>query len=294
MGKSRVSITIPHWNGKQMIKQTLEAIKGNTLYKNYEVIVVDNHSTDGSVELLRKMKKQGFVNVLVLNSENKGYSFAHNQAFALSKADFCFMLDSDTVPQKGWLRDAVEIAGSDESIATVGIQTVTPSQLKEGNYKLSNEIREKQTVCGAAMMVRKKVLNLIGALDAENFSPAYGEETDWNFRARSAGFRVVESHRSVVVHIGSQSSKRRGGNKWQYVLMNTNRLKAMLYNLSAIDFIRFVPGLSLIFLQSLASFQLHWLLRSYWNNLLGMPSILRQREKRKKAALRAKEKLAGV
>jgi len=286
--KGFVSIIIPHWNGRELIKQTLLAIKQNTKGVDYEVIVIDNNSTDGSLELLQEMKRKGFVDRLVLNSENKGFAFANNQGFALSKAKYCFMLSNDTVPQKGWLQDAIAIAESNEMIAAVGIQTITPEQFKEKRFKISDEVKEKHTVCGAAMLMRKAVIDLIGNLDAENFSPVYGEETDWNFRARKAGFKVVESERTVIVHVGSPSAKRRGGSKWQYVLMNSHRLRAMLFNLSFFEFTKFIPGLALIFVQSIKDLRLHWLLQSYWNNIAALSLILRERRKRKKAAQHAR------
>jgi GT2 family glycosyltransferase len=289
MRKGLVSIIIPHWNGKQMVEQTLRAIRDNTEYKDYEVIVIDNNSTDGSVQLLQQLKKEGFVDKLVLNSENKGFASANNQGFALSDAEFCFMLSNDTIPQSGWLSDAVEIALSDERIASVGIQTVAPPDFEKKRFKISDAVLEKQTVCGAAMLMRKEAIDLIGPLDAEHFSPVYGEETDWNFRARKAGFRVVESRRSIIVHIGSPSAKRRGGEKWQYVLMNTRRLRAMAYNLPPADFLRFAPGLGLIFLQSVKDLRPHWFLRGVWNNLKELPEIMRQRKKRKETAKKARE-----
>ncbi len=288
MQKGKVSIIIPHWNGEQLIIDTLKAIKKNTVYKNYEVIVVDNHSTDKSVPLLKEMKKKGFVDRLILNNENTGFAFANNQGFELSDAEFCFMLSNDTVAQKGWLKDAVDIANLDKRIGSVGIQTVTPDQFEKGQYTIGNRVRKMQTVCGAAMMMRKEVIELIGGLDAENFSPVYGEETDWNFRAKNAGFRVLESNRSVIIHVGSPSAKKRGGNKWQYTLMNTRRVKAMLYNLSFFDFLKFVPGLGLIFLKSIPELTIHWLLESYWNNIKQLPLTLKQRAKRKRKALKAR------
>lgn len=291
MKKGLVSIIIPHWNGKNLIKQTLKSIKQNTLYKKYEVIVVDNNSTDGSIELLKKMRRKGVIEKLLLNNKNEGFAFANNQGFELSEGEFCFMLSNDTEPQGGWLKDAVEIANNDENIAAVGIQIISPKQFEKKDYVVRNEVRVRRSVCGAAMLMRKYIIELIGPLDAKNFSPVYGEETDWTFRARNAGFKIVESKRSVVVHVGSPSSKRRGGNKWQYMIMNTHRLKAMLYNLGLIDFISYIPGLALIFLNSIRERKTHWLIESYWNNFKNLKNILRERKKRIKKAKEIKQKL---
>lgn len=290
MKKGFVSIIIPQWNGKQLLEETLDAIKKNTVYKSYEVIVVDNNSTDGSVEMLKQAKKKGLVHKLIFNNENMGFAFANNQGFKISNAEFCFMLSNDTVPQKGWLKDAVEIANSDSRIASVGTQTATPSEFKAGLHKYTDKIVEKLTVCGASMLMRKEVIDLIGGLDDEHFSPVYGEETDWNFRAHNAGFRILETHRSLVIHVGSPSAKKKGGDMWQYTLMNTRRVKAMLYNLSFPDLLRFVPGLGLIFLRSIPALRTHWLLQSYWNNIKMLLQTLKQRKKNRAVSKAAKKK----
>jgi len=297
MGKSKtnavkkgfVSIIIPQWNGKELLGQTLNAISKNTLYRNYEVIVVDNNSTDGSVEMLKEAKKKGLVHKLILNERNMGFAFANNQGFEASDAEYCFMLSNDTIPQKGWLSDAVQIAESDPRIGSVGIQTTTPYGFEHGKYAVKAVVRERLSVCGAAMLMRKEAIDLVGPLDAENFSPVYGEETDWNFRAHNAGFRVLESCRSIVIHVGSPSAKKRGGNKWQYTLMNERRLMAMLCNLSLPDFLRFVPGLALIFLNSIRHLQLHWLLQSYWNNLKMLPRTMELRKKKRAVSRAARQ-----
>jgi len=289
MKKGFVSIIIPQWNGKKLLEETLGAIKKNTLYKKHEVIVVDNNSEDGSIEMLKKAKRKGLVDKLILNDENMGFAFANNQGFRASNAEFCFMLSNDTVPQKGWLRDAVKIAESNPRIGSVGIQTVMPSEFEAGLHKYTDEVVEKLTVCGAAMLMRKEAIELVGPLDAENFSPVYGEESDWNFRAHNAGFKSFETHRSLVIHVGSPSAKKRGGNKWQYTLMNERRVKAMLCNLSLFDLLRFVPGLALIFLRSIPALRTHWLLESYWRNLKALPHTLKLRKSKRAVSKAAKK-----
>lgn len=276
MKSGMVSIIIPHWNGVRLIEDCLQSIKEKTKYKNYEVIVIDNHSTDGSVELLKEMKKNGFVDKLILNRENTGFAYANNQGFEIAEGEYFYMLSNDTLLNENWLKNVVQIAESDKKIGCVGSTVISPGQ----QIKENQELGEKRTVCGAAMLMKRKVTDKIGVLDAENFSPVYGEETDWCFRCRNAGYRVVESGASVVVHIGSVSAKKRSGLKWQYVTMNTHRLKAMLFNLTLPDIISFAPGLGLIFVKSIFELRTHWLVESYWNNIKISGKILKERKKR--------------
>ncbi|MBI4052790.1 MAG: glycosyltransferase family 2 protein [Candidatus Diapherotrites archaeon] len=281
MGK-KVSIIVLNWNGRAYLKGCIESIKQNTDYAQYEVIVVDNGSSDGSAEEIKKMQKSGLVHKALFNNENKGFAFANNQGFAAASGGYFFMLNNDTTVTKGWLSNAVKAIEKDELIAAVGSRLIDLPDW--GNAKFAEKDRDVLTTCGAAMLMRKSVIDKIGALDAEEFSPIYGEETDWCYRARNAGYRIVETDSSRIKHLGSRDTKRQTGREWQYVLLNTHRLKAMLFNLSALEFLRHAPGLCLIFLRSIPEGRLHLLLKSYWNNFKIMGRIMQKRMERRTVA----------
>ena len=283
----KVSIVILNWNGKDYLKKCLESVKKNTAYPNYEVIVVDNGSVDGSAELLEKMKREGFLHKLIKNPENKGFAHGNNQGFSAADGDYFYMLNNDTLVEKDWLKNAVKVLESGRRVAAVGSKLIDLADYDNRNYKILPN-RERQTTCGAAMLMRRNVVEKIGNLDAENFSPIYGEETDWCYRARNSGYKIMETDSSRIVHIGSVDTARQTGKEWQYVLMNTNRVKAMLYNLSFLGFVRHVPGLGKIFLQSIVSGMALHLLKSYWNNIRNLSHTRREREKRKRIAKRIK------
>ena len=285
---TKVSIIVLNWNGERWMEKCLGSVKENTTYYDYEVIVVDNGSKDGSVELLEKLKKQGLINVLIKNSENKGFAYANNQGFAKAKGQYYFMLNNDTLVTKNWLTNAVNVLESDSKIAAVGSKLIQHEDYDSKKYGIGPDV-EKQTTCGAAMLMRKDVIDKIGVLDAENFSPIYGEETDWCYRARSAGFKIMETNSSRIVHLGSVDTKRQTGKEWQYTLMNTNRVKAMLYNLGAVEFAKHIPGLGLIFARSIKDGMLKYLLQSYWNNVKILGHTLKERKKRKLVAKKIKK-----
>ncbi|MBN2067463.1 MAG: glycosyltransferase family 2 protein [Candidatus Diapherotrites archaeon] len=288
MAKKLVSIIIVNWNARKFMQECAASLKNNTLYPNYEVIAIDNGSRDGSAELLKQLKEKGLVHRVILNKRNRGFAAANNQGFKIARGDYIFMLNNDVLLEKGWLEKAVELLESDKRIAAVGSTLIGFNDRAKDVAKAHP--RERQTLCGAAMLMRKSALENVGLLDEENFSPAYGEETDWCYRARNSGFRLLETTDSVVKHYGSGSTLKQMPKKGQYLLMNEHRLKAMLYNLSILDFLRHVPGLGLILLQSFGQGMTLTLLQSYWNNLGKIPSILEKRgERRKKAALARKK-----
>jgi len=272
MGK--VSIIVLNWNGRELTRDCLQSIREETDYPEYEVIVVDNGSTDGSQEMVKKEFPWAR---LIENPRNLGFARGNNQGMEAAIGEYYYLLNNDTFVTRGWLTEAVAVMESDPKIAAVGSTLIPPDQDPEeikGN-------EEKDTVCGAAMLMKRKVVERIGPFDAENFSPIYGEETDWNYQARNLGYRVVETRRSIVKHIGSVDTTRGTTKPYQYVLMNTHRLKAMLYNDSPRGFLKRIPGLGLIFLVSLRKGTTLLLLRSYWNNLRGWRNLLEERRKRR-------------
>jgi len=275
-----VSIIVLNWNGIDLTKQCLQSIKENTVYKPFEVIVIDNGSDARNVRELQALHKQGFINKLILNNENKGFAFANNQGFDAAKGDFFFMLNNDTLVTKGWLLNSLKLIQSNEKIAAVGCRLVDLAQYKEKKFNLRND-RIVRTTCGAAMLMRKRVIEEIGKLDAVHFSPIYGEETDWCYRARKNGYKIMETDKSIIIHLGGRDTKKGRGKQAAFELLNTHRLKAMLFNLSAPQFLGHVPGLSLIFVNAVKQGMLFPLLHSYWNNLKNIKEILYERKKRK-------------
>jgi GT2 family glycosyltransferase len=276
-----VSILLLNMNGKRLTGDCIGSVLENTAYPNREIVVVDNGSIDGSVPMLKAMKKKGIVKTLILNRNNIGYSAGVNQGFGKCRGKYVYHLDNDTLVEKHWLEKAVEAAEAlGEKAGAVGSRIVGRSDYGKG-LEGDEIVRERLAVCGAAMMYSKKALDEVGNLDAALWSPIYGEEQDWCYRARNAGFKVVECNASRVFHIGGQDTTRSIRAIARFELLETNRLKAMLYNLSIPDMASHVPGLGLIFLNSIGSGMAPHLLKAYWNNIANFPEVLRQRKKRK-------------
>jgi len=279
--KPLVSILLLNMNGKKLTEDCINSIQRNTSYPNYEIALIDNGSTDGSAAMLKEMKAKGIIKTLVLNKANLGYSAGVNQGFKESRGKYVFHLDNDTLVEKKWLEKAVEAAENFQGkVGAVGSLIVGKKDFGKG-LQGTEIIRERPAVCGAAMMYSKEALEKVGLLDAELWSPIYGEEQDWCYRARNAGFAVIESNASRVYHIGGQDTTKSIKAIARYELLETNRLKAMLYNLSIPDMARHIPGLGLIFVNSAREGMWQHLLKAYWNNIADWRNVLRERKKRK-------------
>ncbi len=276
-----VSVMLLNMNGKKLTADCIKSVQKNTSYPNYEIIVVDNGSTDGSVKMLKEMKRRRIVKKLVLNKKNVGYSNGVNQGFKESRGKYIYHLDNDTLVEKKWLSKAVEAAEDLKGmVGAVGSLIVGKKNYGKG-LKGQEVVRERLAVCGAAMMYSKKALKRVGNLDARLWSPIYGEEQDWCYRARNAGFKVVETNASRVYHIGGQDTTKSIKAIARYKLLERNRIRVMLYNLSLGDMAKHVPGLGLIFLNSFEQGMTMHLLGTYAENIANWQEVLKQRKKRK-------------
>ena len=212
-----VSIIILNWNGKKLLKDCLSSLFKLTDYPNYKVIVVDNGSTDGSVEYVKKHFPKA--DILALD-KNYGFSKGNNEGikYALKKynPDYILLLNNDTeIIQKDWLTRMVEVAESDKKIGIVGCKLVYPDgRIQHAGvdvFSLTHygwgeedkgqwdEIKEVLAISGACFFIKRSLIKKIGLLD-EIYSPYWGEETDFCMRAIRAGFKIVYVGHSTLIH----------------------------------------------------------------------------------------------
>jgi hypothetical protein len=233
----KVSIVILNWNGKEILKKCLSSLLKLTEYKNFKVIVVDNASTDSSVDMIETEFKN--INLLE-NKENLGFIKGNNVGirYALKKynPNYILLLNNDTeIIQKDWLKRLVDVAESDRRIGLVGCKLIFPdgsiqwtgrkketnalylifqtlsASLNPGigmNEKESSFIGEVNTVSGACMMIKSELIKKIGLLD-ESLSPFFQEDIEYSFRAWKYGWKVAYVGTSSVVHLQSYSFEKR-------------------------------------------------------------------------------------
>jgi len=176
-----------------------------TDYPDFRVIAIDNGSMDDSVEMIRNK----FPAVIVIaNKRNWGFAKASNQgikyAFKMGSKYFLLLNNDTIIIQKGWLKELVDsIVHSKIGILGCKILYTDGSP----HQHLSNRKIEVNKIKGAMFLIKRKVVQRIGLLD-EKFSPAYGEEGDYCWRARAAGFKVVYDPSVTIIHQGAATAEK--------------------------------------------------------------------------------------
>lgn len=289
----RVSIIIINWNGKHFLQDCLASITDNTRYPNYDIIVVDNGSTDGSVCFMHS----NYPSVSVIeNTTNQGFARANNQAIRASDSEYLFMLNNDTEVMEGWLNESVALAQSNPKIGIVGSklfymdmkpQYIGGRQFSHHGVKSKrivkwqgkhDRIKAVDKIYGAAFLAKREVFNNVGLFD-ENFY-FYGEEGDLCYRARSVGYKVLYNPHSRVKHwaMGTASNDPYYGYFWPTV--SWMRFYLLNYSLPRI-FFYLLFGIPFAILDALAHRRLSLLLRAYAKNLKDIKEIWHKRKQRR-------------
>lgn len=214
-----VTIAIVNWNGKSLLRTCLETLSTYTEYSSYTVVVVDNGSTDGSVQML----SEEFPHVdIIENSTNRGFATANNQVFEqFPKTDYYLLLNNDIeITSSGWLQRFVDVAERTGAGIT-GCRLIYPDgslqhgggiikpsprpgkNINECNKEILEQDGSKEWnpdyVTGASLLVRKRVISDTGGFD-EDYSPAFYEETDLCVRARGMGHKIVYTPDIHLIH----------------------------------------------------------------------------------------------
>ncbi len=221
----KASIIIPVFNKLELTRQCLTTLASLTTMPEYEVIVVDNASGDGTAEFLAELG--GDVQV-ISNPENYGFAVACNQGANAARGEFLLFLNNDTIPTEGWLNalvDEVErhpdvaVVGSkllyeDGTIQHAGVAFSRTAFMPYHIYRtfpadspMVNRRREFQCVTGACMLVRRDVFEEVGRFD-EGFKNGF-EDVDLCLKIRERGWRIVYRPDSVVYHLESQTPGRK-------------------------------------------------------------------------------------
>jgi GT2 family glycosyltransferase len=220
-----VMIIIVNWNNESDTAECLESCR-KLDYPDFSMIVVDNGSSDGSGGRLR----QRFPDVEVIETGcNLGFAGGNNVGIrgALEAgAKYIWLLNNDTVVDRGALSALVEVAEHDSTVGMVGSKILLfgdPGMIwyagglidDHAPYRCSHrgvgeedmgqydDLSETGYVTGCSMLVRRDVIEQIGELDEGMF--LYFEDTDWGVRARNGGWRLMYAPRSVVLHKASAS-----------------------------------------------------------------------------------------
>lgn len=236
-----LSIIIVNYNTKKLTRQTIDSIINTTQNGealNYEIIVSDNCSQDGSIEMLKENYRQV---MLIENKDNLGFGKANNIAIKRATGRYILLLNSDTVVIKECLQKCVRYMDAEKSIGALGckvklengkldhackrgfptpnaslfymlkLHKIFPGKKQFGGYTLEylneNQINEVDSLTGAFMMVRKEAIDKVGLLDEDFFM--YGEDIDWCYRIKEAGFKIIYFPEAEIIHYKGGSSKKK-------------------------------------------------------------------------------------
>ncbi len=190
--KPRVSIVLITHNRLDMTSACIESLLSTTT--DFELILVDNGSTDGTVDWVKKTIP--FAKV-TKNDKNLGVPIARNQGIRQTTTEHIVIMDNDVVLKTGWLEELMEMItkGAD----AVGLEAWQIDHNFTACYKCHNTNDRFDYLGGACNLFRREIFETAGLLD-EGFSPAYYEDVDICIRAKNNGFKLAWKQTSKIVH----------------------------------------------------------------------------------------------
>jgi len=233
----KISVIIVNYNVEFFLEQCLYSVQKALKNVSGEVFVVDNHSKDGSVQMVRDKFP---TYTLIANEDNRGFSKANNQAIAKARGEYILLLNPDTVIEEDTLEQVVHFMDTHADAGGLGVKMVDgkgnflpeskrglptpavafykifglsklfPKSKRFGRYHLGyldeSEINEIDILSGAFMLMRHKVLDKIGWLDETFFM--YGEDIDLSYRITRAGYKNYYYPHTNIIHYKGESTKK--------------------------------------------------------------------------------------
>jgi GT2 family glycosyltransferase len=307
MNQPLVSLVVLNWNGKAIINSCLDSLK-QLAYANREIIVVDNGSTDGSLEYLESV--DGIF--LVKNPENLGYAAGNNRGVAVGKGKYVAVINNDIVVEPFWLSQLVAVLESDESIGIISGRQMNYYQRntidvmytylaydlmmheKDSTrvYDPSHCRREPcrvMGVSGASTVFRKSMFDALHGFDETLY--AYHEESDLCMRAFLAGYKCVFVPDAVAYHQRSVSFSKIKGTAFYYQVRNRIWFVfryAPLHLLLLHGILIIIRELRIIRVAAFKTRLLEYYLRAVAHGLAALPAMYPQRKLNMKALVQKK------
>ncbi len=232
-----LSIIIVNYNVKEFLKNLIDSINKASQNLNVEIIVIDNASDDGSVEMIKEKFNQI---ILIENKTNVGFGKANNQGLRIAKGKYILLLNPDTLVAEDTFTKMIEFfeSHSESGMAgckilnpdgtlqlacrrsfpgpwtaftkVTGLSTLFPKSKLLARYNLTyldeNQTYEVDAISGSFMMMRKEVYDNVGGFDEQFFM--YGEDLDLCYRIQKAGYKIYYVHTTQIIHYKGESTKR--------------------------------------------------------------------------------------
>jgi GT2 family glycosyltransferase len=254
------SVVVVNWNRKELLRACLNSLQRQQGV-SFEIIVVDNGSSDGSAE----MAEREFGACVIRNRENRGFCAANNQGIAAARGEFVALLNNDAEAESGWLAALERVCASRPDVGMAASKVLVwedPARIDKAGHLMFPDgqnrgrgtgaldrgqyDREEEVLWpdGCAALYRKQMLEEIGGFDEDFF--AYGDDAELGLRARIAGWRCVYTPQAVAHHhrgatLGKDST-------WRLKLIERNRvlLAVKLFPWSLLALNPFYYGLRLM------------------------------------------------
>ena len=256
-----VSIVIPNYNGEKYLRECVEAVNAQTL-KDIELVIVDNGSTDLSLDIVKELRPDARIIKL---DKNYGFSRAVNEGIRAAFAPYVILLNNDTRVLPDFAGELYNAIRSDKGIFSVNakmLQMYNPHLIDSagdmycclgwayarGKDKPETRYGKRTDIfssCAGAAIYRKSVFDVIGYFDEAHF--AYLEDIDVGYRARIKGYRNVYEPRAVVYHAGSGMSGSRY-NEFKISLSSRNNVYVAYKNMPLVQLLLNLPFLIVGFL----------------------------------------------
>jgi GT2 family glycosyltransferase len=251
--EASVTVVIVSWNGKDLLRKCLSSFYQYTTNITCRIMVVDNASQDGTVEMLKEIYPDVHI---IRNSENTGFSIANNQGIQYALAEgskYVLLLNNDVeITDPNWLQEFLAVFESNRDVGVVGCKLLYPNgrlqhaggvvtlqvpynrgedQLDTGQY---DKLEFVDYVTGAVLLIKSDVIRQIGLLDPM-FSPLYCEDTDWCIRAKLYHYKIAYTPKPTLIHHCGFSSRKLGQAKRAFYFKRSFiRFYLLNYPISAI------------------------------------------------------------
>ncbi len=226
----KISIIVLCYNQMEYTKECVESILKKTAYPNYELILVDNQSTDQTADYLKKLQDPRIK--IVLNDTNRGFAGGNNDGIKVSDGDYIVLLNNDTIVTRGWLTNMVK-KYHEKHVGIVGPVTNSignEAMINLGYYKdvqqmpalaydytarhMGENYSNSGTLAMFCLMISRDVLEEVGKLD-ENYGVGMFEDDDYCMAVRKAGYKVILAEDVFIHHYGSVSFKKLDDEKYR-------------------------------------------------------------------------------
>ena len=303
----KVAIIISTYSQGKLLEKCIGSLKKLTSYKDYKIYLVDD---SGKGKIGKEMKKKfKFINVII-NKENLGCSKSYNlgmkEALKDYNPDYLVLLNDDLefIDSK-WLNKIIFHGEKNKWVGILGCRMIYPDKslqwfakkgkiysfMKPGYFKKSKEMLKAQKVeeiIGSCYIIKKELTDIIGFWD-EKFSPYYGEESDYSFRAAKKGYDFLYVGETEIIHHGASSTKNLFNEKvWYIKKRNSIRLEWLNYNFKKIIKYSIIHFGSVFFnrkdnelsLKNKIPKKLLLLCKAYFVNISNLKEILQKRRER--------------